>query len=493
MGDPLRQARKSRKFSSAPLRAPDIRPNSCLVLQDQTISRQSAVDFFRVDRKEHAEAARLTEQFSTQNAAWLRMLECEITATYNGSDVVMNIRSQNAIGAIPLRSPRTAKPDLGLIVQPRFPWSGIGPMLAQMGWMVSPSPLRLPLLRYSERRVPLWVLSFMMLSRLKALTDRQERRFEMVEQSLPAPRGSVLWTRYASRSLPHARALQVPCSFPNLQDDRWLRGAIRFSVERHLQSLEGQREQGAFVNRLIDWARQILHTVRDAPTFVPTAATLLSWLQRPLRSQPLIDGLQAIEWTVEERGLAGASDLHGVPWTMRMEQFFEAWTESIFRSIAQQTGALVKTGRKRETTHPIQWQPASTGSQRSLIPDIWLEWDGATMIIDAKYKRHWEEMQFHPWSDVEEQLREDHRHDLLQVLAYANFAQSEKVIVCLVYPCEPDQWQDLRERQRLVHRAAVGTRARSVSLWLTAIPMATGMNEICVELASHVRAEIATT
>ena len=176
-----------------------------------------------------------------------------------------------------------------------------------------------------------------------------------------------------------------------------------------------------------------------------------------------------------------------------MEQFFEAWTQSIFRSIAQQTGALVKTGRKRETTHPIQWQPASTGSQRSLIPDIWLEWDGATMIIDAKYKRHWEEMQFHPWSDVEEQLREDHRHDLLQVLAYANFAQSEKVIVCLVYPCEPDQWQDLRERQRLVHRAAVGTRARSVSLWLTAIPMATGMNEICVELASHVRAEIATT
>ena len=185
-------------------------------------------------------------------------------------------------------------------------------MLAQMGWMVSPSPLRLPLLRYSERRVPLWVLSFMMLSRLKALTDRQERRFEMVEQSLPAPRGSVLWTRYASRSLPHARALQVPCSFPNLQDDRWLRGAIRFSVERHLQSLEGQREQGAFVNRLIDWARQILHTVRDAPTFVPTAATLfvvgssgLCAVNRSSTDYKLLSG------RLRKEDSAGASDLHG--------------------------------------------------------------------------------------------------------------------------------------------------------------------------------------
>ena len=33
-------------------------------------------------------------------------------------------------------------------------------------------------------------------------------------------------------------------------------------------------------------------------------------------------GLQAIEWTADERGLAGVSDLEGIPWTMPMNEFF---------------------------------------------------------------------------------------------------------------------------------------------------------------------------
>ena len=32
-----------------------------------------------------------------------------------------------------------------------------------------------------------------------------------------------------------------------------------------------------------------------------------------------MEGMQAIDWTVEERGLAGLSDLEGIPWTMPME------------------------------------------------------------------------------------------------------------------------------------------------------------------------------
>src|ERR1039458_2651480 len=75
-------------------------------------------------------------------------------------------------------SPLTAHHDLGLVVQPRFPWAGIGPMLAEMGWLISPTPLKLPPLKRSERRVPLWVLSFMVLARFKALLDRLDRRFE---------------------------------------------------------------------------------------------------------------------------------------------------------------------------------------------------------------------------------------------------------------------------------------------------------------------------
>jgi 5-methylcytosine-specific restriction endonuclease McrBC regulatory subunit McrC len=58
------------------------------------------------------------------------------------------------------------------------------------------------------------------------------------------------------------------------------------------------------------------------------------------------------------------------------------------------------------------------------VPDIWLEWETATLIVDAKYKRHWEELQKRSWMNVEEEVREQHRNDLLQALAYANLART---------------------------------------------------------------------
>ena len=156
-----------------------------------------------------------------------------------------------------------------------------------------------------------------------------------------------------------------------------------------------------------------------------------------MRSTQFLDGLQAIEWTAEERGLAGLSDLEGIPWTMPMNEFFEAFVETVLQLVARRLGAQLKVGRRRETTHPINWSPAFVGSQRSLIPDLWLEWQGTTLIVDAKYKRHWQEMQHNSWSSVEQEIREQHRNDLFQVLAYGNLASTQRVVACLLFPCRP--------------------------------------------------------
>jgi hypothetical protein len=92
------------------------------------------------------------------------------------------------------------------------------------------------------------------------------------------------------------------------------------------------------------------------------------WLRRPMRTDSFVEGLEAIDWTVEERGLAGLSDLEGIPWTMPMEQFFEAWVETVMRSVARQMGGTLKVGRRRETVSPLAWDPPYLGSQRSLAP-----------------------------------------------------------------------------------------------------------------------------
>jgi McrBC 5-methylcytosine restriction system component len=460
----------------------------CLELEDHSTVRRSAVEFFQLwnQRDPQPQAARMAKQFITQNRQLTSTLGVEIQQEYDGSEVALSIRAGSAVGAVPLFSPTTARLDYGLVVQPRFAWAGIGSMLAQMGWRVTPTPLRLPLLQRSERRVPVWVLSSMILIRIKALLASLERKFEMVTETRSAPRGRVKWAPYAER-VSRANFLSIPCQFADLRDDRLLKGAIRYALERQVHALETQKEHGAFIHKLIEIAQGLLQTVQTVPVYVPSVSVLDSWMRRPMRAEHFVDGLRAIEWTVEERGLAGLSDLEGIPWTMPMDQFFEAWIETVFAIVARQTGALLKVGRKRQTTHPIAWEPPYLGSQKSLMPDVWLEWESVTLIVDAKYKRHWEEMQRYRWSEFEEQFRNEHRNDLLQVLAYANLAHTPQIIACLAYPCSPENWLSLNERGRALHKAEISMGPRSLHLWLTAMPMASLAERVASPLTDQIR------
>lgn len=463
----------------------------CLELEDYGMARRSAVEFFGVKnvRDPQPLAARLAEQFVDRNRTLMAEMNVLVFRDYDGRDVSLRLQAGSAVGAIPLYSPTSARPDYGLVVQPRFPWMGIGPMLAEMGWRVAPSPLRLPLLRRSERRVPSWVLSSMILVRMQALLQNLDRRFEIVGEDRTAPRGRVDWVQYATR-LSRAQPLSIPCTYPDLRKDRQLRGAIRFTLEKQIQSLETQKEHGGFVHQLVEFGRQLWQEVRTVPIQVPSSFLMNAWLQRPMQTQSYVDGVQGIEWTAEDRGLAGISDLEGIPRRMPMETFFEAWVETVLMEVARKTGGLLRAGRKRETVHAVHWQPPYAGSQRALIPDFSIQYADTTVIVDAKYKRHWEELQRGSWGEMMEELREQHRQDLLQVLAYGNLATTPNVVVCLAYPCTAKSWESLRERGRLHHQAEVAVGSRTVRLWLTAVPMAMSATTVAESLTAAVRAMV---
>ncbi len=178
---PVRQgkARSYRRYAP-PLLPPQLAREVCLELQDNSVTQKSAVDFFGLrstHRDPNPTAARLLEQFEVQNRPLFSLMDVRLVRQYDGSDVRVTLEAGNVVGAIPLFSPTSGMPDFGLVIQPRFPWPGIGPMLAEMGWRIAPTPLKLPLLKRSERKVPPWVNSCVVLARLKALLDTLSRRF----------------------------------------------------------------------------------------------------------------------------------------------------------------------------------------------------------------------------------------------------------------------------------------------------------------------------
>jgi len=441
----------------------------------------------RESRDPVPQIARLADHFVRSNQRAFSAVGVTAEPSFTGSAVRLRFHGGAKIGAVPLVSPTTGRPDYGIIVRPRFPWRGIGPMLAEMGWRVIPNPLRLPLLPQSDRQIPEWVLSTVILARMRELLRQLERRFEIVDEERRAPRGTIDWKRYATRNAARARFLGVPCRFPDLRDDRRLRAAIHFTLRRLLGSLASQRENGIHVVRLMDAARSLIELVRDTEPQPPSPRELEQWLRGPLTTPPFHAGVEAMQWTVEHRGLAGMNDLRGLPWSMSMDAFFEAWTEVVAGEVARRIGGTVRTGRQEQTRTPLRWDPPYRGSLQSLLPDVILHRPGLTLIIDAKYKRHWEEFQERAWLKQADELRAEHRDDLLQVLSYAHLSGDEHTVVCLAYPCTKSTWASMRAGDRAFYRGTLNAGTRRLELVFTAFPMGVPAKEVATPLAELMR------
>ena len=462
----------------APKRAPDRPARSARVVAgtrsvpDSSERFVPALDWLGGDGSDpRSSAERRAEKLVSANAGLLRDLGVTADVTRRHGEPGLVVHTSTRIGAVPLLSPITGRPDFGLVVEPRFTWSSAGDMLAGTGFRVVPDLLPLPDLPQSERRVPPWVLSSVVLMRLRSLLDSLQRRFAVTSADLRAPRGQVDWERYATTRFALGRALDVPCRFPDLRDDEELRSAIQWVVRRHRDALLGQRSAGLVVRRLLAMCDVLLARLSGSAPRMPAAQQRQGWSRRAVAPRVFREGLQAIDWTVDERGLAGLSDLAGLAWRMDMEVFFEAWVEAVAEDAARRVGARLRAGRRHETRVPLDWAPPSAGSQRSLVPDLVMEREDVVVVLDAKYKRHAEEIERLGWANADEVLREHHRNDVLQALAYSTLFDAPRVVACLVYPASPSAWQGLVARGRTITRAKVRSGARNVELALMAVPL----------------------
>ena len=185
--------------------------------------------------------------------------------------------------------------------------------------------------------------------------------------------------------------------------------------------------------------------------------------------------------------MAGLSDLARHTLADAHGSFLRSLGRNRLNRVARQVGGVLRAGRRGETVSPLSWDPPHLGSQRTLVPDMILEVEGTSFIVDAKYKRHWEEFQSGPYHEQDVGLRDSHRADLHQVLAYANLAQTNNVVCCLVYPCALDTWKSLALRNRLFLRAELPNQRRRVHVWLTAMPMGATADDIAVPFNTQIR------
>lgn len=452
-------------------------------VSDSGVLRIAAARLLRAPTGRHAGAveARLGAQFLDMNTKLLAGygIDAQLASMRDGRPELL-FHAGSTIGAIPLRSPVSGDIEHGLIVRPRFGWLGVGAMLSGVGARVQLELPKLPTLPKSELGVPAWVIASIVLFRLERLLSLSLRHFQELHEIVDRPRGRIDWSSYIARHLARAQPSRVPCSYPALQADEALMGAVHATALKQLQSLSVVRRDTVVARRLMTRYESLRQAVASTR---PRWSALGADRTTAPQGSTVEEAIEAMRWTFDDRGLAGLRPMAGLAWRLPMDEVFEAWIEVVVRSMARMVGGVVRTGRGRETLRPLAWSPPYAGSQRYLLPDVELVRDDETIIFDAKYKSHWEEIDERSWHSVSDTTRESHRADLLQVLAYAAASESRKVTCVLVYPCRETTWASLRERKRHAHVAEIPAGARSIKLILAAVPLAGSVESLARALA----------
>jgi len=442
-----------------------------VVLSDQGRPRPIATKFFNLpgrDRTWNPHAS----NFIAANRPQLSALEVEAQLVPTAEEVALQLKPGGVVGAVPLCAPDTRKVAAGLVVRPRFGWDDIGLLLHRVGWSARPGILEMPLVPGSAKEVPPWVLAGPILQRIAQLIRKIRKGFRMHEEVRQSPRGQILWDRYVCQQVVMGSFHQLPCRFPELGPDLLLQSYLRWGVEQVHASLARFVVADVIARTLTHEAEALLLTLTNVRARMPDRRSLEQMLLgSALPSEIFRQGLQALTWLVDGRGLAGAAELDGLAWAMPMHQLFERWVEHIVRLWAHGFGGRVKSAGRGETTVPIQWSRRGRTSLGSLSPDLVVRHDQDVYIIDAKYKGHFEEFDDHRWAELADELRGEHRHDLHQVLAYASVYEARRIVAVLAYPMFPGTWLRLRERNQASISADVTHGGRQLQLVLTGFPL----------------------
>jgi hypothetical protein len=406
-----------------------------------------------------------TESFFTANRDELARLAIGTSIRVREGQNLVVLTSSDRLGAIPIRSPITRKITGGLLVEPRFGWLSIGQVLGEVGFRVEPEIGGLALVPGSAREVPPWVLAGPLVSRVSALVARMSRTFVPTTVEREMPRGTVDWNWYARRALPTGRWTSFQCSYSELSNDPELVAALRWTLRRVRQDLEPAVDF-VVARQLVDRIEDLLRALGLGPARRPGLGELAppsiapEWLRL---------AVEAMTWVRDERGLGGARSLDGLPWSLPVNSLWEAWVEAFLHSLALRLGGRLFTGREGSTSRPLVWR-THIRSLGHLAPDFLLELPGRTVWIDAKYKDHLRRMTVQDWSALPAALRDSHRADLHQALAYAMLAESPRVDTLLVYPGTEESAGHSRTTEPVFALADLVAGRRHVRLGLGSIP-----------------------
>ena len=124
-------------------------------------------------------------------------------------------------------------------------------------------------------------------------------------------------------------------------------------------------------------------------------------------------------------------------WRVDFSDVFEKFVQYIFKEAAKETGGRVYSNFKfrSRTSKDYAWE------LKHIEPDAIFQKENLLVFIDAKYKSN-----LYNKFDQSEILKEEHRRDLHQIMAYSSFSRTDTKYGFLCYPSDQIEIKSIRYR-----------------------------------------------
>ena len=386
-------------------------------------------------------------RFIAYNAECLDFLG--IQATIQGIDPQPSLHFSTGqfVGAIPLRRPDTGKQGGDFLVYPRFGSRGeafekMTKVLSLLEEVIRPEFMpSLPLASGAMVRPPLYYDALKYVDLFETAAHTSWRKFRVEKGLYPYPKANTQWDAYARKSFSPENTLRYPVMESVLSVDHQEWQMLKYVLLLAVRELNKPTTPQEIRLPSLHKAEALIQKTRDiqalATTDVPSRFT------DPKDIKALKVQAQLL---LKQEGSAMSA------WRMDIAVLFERYAQFVLaKTVAELPARLYKNPHFNSHSYIPAW------GMRQLEPDA-LIMIGETMVaVDAKYKAH-----YYGQGVTSDILRETHRADLHQILAYCSFADSSDKLGLLIYPA------DAYSQKHIVYRNPY--LGNSSTIWLIGLP-----------------------
>ncbi len=383
-----------------------------------------------------------------------------VSLEMNGTDNDLSIRFKTSgfIGAIPIRMPYDGIAHKDFQIIPRFDnsndgFSDLTQLLSKLDYSISPeysdgeelvNPLQL--------RTPLFYEAAKYIDLFEKAQKQKWVRFEVVNKKHYFPKSNTNWTKYAEHSYDPVKSLTYESSDSLLSKNHreWQELIYVFEIAKKniLQQVVPESIRYKYRDKIV--------TLQNNNVSIKASATS----EIPVRSS---DPRIIKEVKEQANVLLQNRSTSCVAWRIDMAMLFERYVQHIVsKSLNNLNGTVISNGKISGRGKIPQW------GIKYLEPDMIIKCDSRIIMADVKYKSH-----YYARAHSSEVLKETHRSDLHQLLAYCSFLPDKNKIGILFYPSS-----DIGYRKIVYEEPIAGI---SNTVYLYGVPF--GINNI--DLASN--------